>query len=365
MSKVFLREKKISKGRKSLYLDFYPPIMHPETRKPTRREHLKLYIYERPKTENEKEHNKETKMLGDAVRSQRQLDIQSGYYGFLSARNSRKNFIAFYNAFTETKRKTSKSNHESYVSIGQYVKAYAGENCTFAEVNEGFCRNFRQFLLDQETISNNTAAAYFDKFKYVIREAYTQKQLRENPAENIKSIKVEGTKREFLIIEELQKLSETPFHYDDLRRASLFAAMTGLRYCDIEKLIWKEIQNSDSEKLIIRFQQKKTKDHETIPLNDDAVALLGERAKDDEQVFKGLKYHQMKHLGEWVERAGIRRKITFHAFRHTFSFLHLFYGGDIYTLKDLLGHKNVKTTQVYAHLIDEKKREAVNKIKLR
>jgi hypothetical protein len=48
--KVFLREKKLSKGRRSLYLDFYPPIPHPETRKPTRREHLKLYIYEKPKS---------------------------------------------------------------------------------------------------------------------------------------------------------------------------------------------------------------------------------------------------------------------------------------------------------------------------
>ena len=73
-----------------MYLDFYPPIPHPETRKLTRREHLKLYIYERPKTETEKDHNKETKILGESIRSQRQLDVQSGYYGFLTARNSKK-----------------------------------------------------------------------------------------------------------------------------------------------------------------------------------------------------------------------------------------------------------------------------------
>lgn len=93
--KVFLREKKLTKGRRSLYLDFYPPIPHPETRKPTRREHLKLFIYEKPKAEIERDHNKETKNLGESLRSRRQLEIQSGYYGFLTSHNSKKSFTAF------------------------------------------------------------------------------------------------------------------------------------------------------------------------------------------------------------------------------------------------------------------------------
>ncbi len=364
MSKVFLREKKLSKGRRSLYLDFYPPITNPDTKKLTRREHLKLYIFERPKTEHEKEHNKATKLLGEAIRSQRQLDVQSGYYGFLSNRNNKKIFTTFFDAFTETKRKTSKSNYESYVSISKYVKAFAGEQCTFADVNENFCRNFREFLLNQESISTNTASAYFDKFKYVIREAYKQKFLKENPAENIRSIKLEDTKREFLTLEELQKLAETSFHYEDLRRACLFSALTGLRYSDIEKLIWKEIQK-DGDELFIRFQQKKTKDNETMPLSDEAIALIGRRGEDSEKVFKDLKYYQTKHLSDWLVKVGITRKITFHAFRHTFATLQLTLGTDIYTVSKLLGHKNLQTTQIYARVIDEKKREAVNKIKLK
>lgn len=94
--KVFLREKKMTKGRRSLSLDFYPPILNPEMRKPTRREHLKLHIYKKPKTETEKEHNKETKIICETLRSQRQLDIQSGYYGFLTARNSKKVLRLFF-----------------------------------------------------------------------------------------------------------------------------------------------------------------------------------------------------------------------------------------------------------------------------
>lgn len=57
MSKVFLREKKLLHGKKGLYLDFYPPIINPETGKPTRREHLKLNVYSRPVNQSEKGHN--------------------------------------------------------------------------------------------------------------------------------------------------------------------------------------------------------------------------------------------------------------------------------------------------------------------
>jgi len=363
--KVFLREKKLSNGRRGLYLDFYPPIPHPETRKPTRREHFKLYIYERPKTETERDHNKETKILGETIRSQRQLDIQSGYYGFLTARNSKKSFTAFFDAFIETKRtNTSKSNYENYVSIGKYVKSFARESCTFGNVDEHFCRKFKDFLLDQKRLSKNTAASYFDKFKYVIKEACKEKMLKENPTENIKSIKPEEPKREFLTLDELQALAETPFHYEDLRRACLFAALTGLRYSDVEKLTWSELQASGNENFFIRFRQKKTKENETLPLSAQAVALLGTRAGDSERIFKDLNYSQTKYISDWTKKAGITRRITFHAFRHTFATLQITFGTDIYTVSKLLGHKNLQTTQIYARVIDEKKREAVNKISL-
>jgi hypothetical protein len=71
-TKVSLRQKKISKGRKSLYLDFYPPILHPKTGKSTRREFLGLYIYEKPKTSIDKQHNSETLTIGESIRQKRE-----------------------------------------------------------------------------------------------------------------------------------------------------------------------------------------------------------------------------------------------------------------------------------------------------
>jgi len=63
-------------------------------------------------------------------------------------------------------------------------------------------------------------------------------------------------------------------------------------------------------------------------------------------------------------RAGITKDITFHCFRHTYATLQLSYGTDIYTVSKMLGHKELKTTQIYAKIIDQAKREAANKIKL-
>ena len=69
-------------------------------------------------------------------------------------------------------------------------------------------------------------------------------------------------------------------------------------------------------------------------------------------------------LKTWVAKAGINKNITFHCFRHTFATLQLSSGTDIYTVSKMLGHTNVKTTQVYAKVIDEKKNKAAEAIKL-
>lgn len=86
MIKVTLRKKPISNGRISLYLDYYPAIAHPDTGKPTRREFLGLYLFNRPKTQIDKDQNSETLQLAETVRSQRQIAAQNGAYGFLSKR---------------------------------------------------------------------------------------------------------------------------------------------------------------------------------------------------------------------------------------------------------------------------------------
>lgn len=365
MIKVFLREKKLKHGKLGLYLDFYPPIVHPDTNKQTRREHLRLYVYEKPKTEIERDHNKQTRMLGENIKARRQLEFQAGSYGFVPIKNKLKSFLKYFGKITEEKKKLSQSSYENWNSVYKYVEAFTKGECKFADLTPQFCERFKEFLLNSDRLSQNTASNYFDKFKVAVRQAFDDKWLPENPAYRIKSIEILDTQREFLTLEELQTLAKTPFVYEDLRRASLFSALTGLRFSDVEKLIWFEVQHSEEQGYYIRFKQKKTKGAETLPINEDAFSLLGERKPDHSKVFPDLEYWQCAFLPGWTKSAGISRKITFHCFRHTFATLQITLGTDIYTVSKLLGHKNLQTTQIYAKIIDEKKREAVNRIKLK
>jgi site-specific recombinase XerD len=70
-------------------------------------------------------------------------------------------------------------------------------------------------------------------------------------------------------------------------------------------------------------------------------------------------------LKVWLKEAGITKPITFHGFRHTYATLQIAAGTDIYTVSKMLTHKNVTTTQIYADLVSQKKRDTVNKIRLK
>ena len=139
-----------------------------------------------------------------------------------------------------------------------------------------------------------------------------------------------------------------------------------MRFSDISKLVWGEVQYSELEGYFLQFRQKKTKGVEVLPISEQAFKLLGERKEPTEQVFKGLIYsaYLNVHLKQWILRAGITKDITFHCFRHTFATLQLSHGTDIYTVSKMLGHRELKTTQIYAKIVDESKRKAADKIKL-
>lgn len=101
-------------------------------------------------------------------------------------------------------------------------------------------------------------------------------------------------------------------------------------------------------------------------MSEQAYKLCGERKDPNLLVFAGLPAPSWisKPLKRWIVAAGITRKITFHCFRHTYATLQLAHGTDIYTVSKMLGHTNVKTTQIYAKVIDKKKEKAANAIQI-
>jgi len=375
-TKVSLREKKISKGRKSLYLDFYPSIPHPVSGEPTRREFLGLYIFEKPRTPIDKKHNVETLNIGESIRQKRENILNKPeIYNQYEKEQLRlkelgeRSFIEYFQVLTNKRRA---SNYSNWVSALYYLKTYANDSLKFADINEQFMEGFKEFLLttkrkrSDKTLKRNSASSFFNKVKAALKQAFKDGILQSDVNAKIGSIKPEETRREHLSIEELNKLVKTPCSNDLMKRAALFSALTGLRFSDIKKMTWGELEYIDGQGYFLNFSQQKTKGVEYHPISDQAVSLLNEKGESSAKIFEGLKYSAFhnKQLFKWLGAAGITKDITFHNFRHTFATLQIFNGTDIYTVSKMLGHKNLKTTQIYAKIVDETKRIASDKIKL-
>lgn len=381
-TKVSLRQKKISKGRKSLYLDFYPPIPHPETGDPTRREFLGLYILEKPKTPIDKQHNIETLKIGESIRQKRENFLNKpeiyNQYEKEQLRLKELGEKCFIEYFTELANKRKASNHENWVSALNYLDSFTNGSLKFADLNQKFLENFKEYLLttkskrsNKTTLSQNSAVSYFNKVKAALKQAYKDGILQYDLNAKVKPIKAAETRREYLTLDELNKLVKTTCNDVLLKRAALFSALTGLRFSDIQKMTWSELEYINGQGYFLNFNQKKTKGVEVLPISEQAYSFTEgtENPKDmpqEKHVFEGLKYsaYHNKHLFQWIGAAGITKDITFHCFRHTFATLQLFNGTDIYTVSKMLGHKDLKTTLVYAKIVDEAKRTAANKIQL-
>lgn len=375
--KVKLRQKAISGNRQSLYLDFYPAIPHPETGEPTRREFLGLYLFDKAKNPIDKQHNKETLQLAEQIRQKKEnhLNKPEIYTGYEKEQlkikeQGEKNFVEYFKTLAD-KRKAS--NHDNWVSAYNYLETFTKGNLKFADLNEKFCNEFKEFLLttksnksSKTTLAQNSAVSYFNKLKATLKQAYKDGYLPSDLNAKIEPVKQAETRRNFLTIEELNSLVKTECNNPLLKRAALFSALTGLRFSDIKNLVWGEIHHSVENGYSIQFTQQKTKGVEVLPISEQAYSLLGEPKEPTDKVFEGLTYsaYENKHLYQWIGAAGITKDITFHCFRHTFATLQLSKGTDIYTVSKMLGHRELKTTQIYAKIIDQTKREAADKIKL-
>lgn len=381
--KITLREKKISNGRKSLYLDFYPAIPHPDNpNKETRREFLKLYVYDKPKTPIQKQDKKQTLQLAEQIRQKRYNELNKPeIYSEHEKEQLRVKELgerSFIEYFRKLMQKRKGSNQSNWRSALKYLESFTDGELKFKDINQTFADDFKEYLLTTKShtrknsnLSQNTAVSYFNKFKAALKQAFKDGILQTNINAKIDPIKPDETRREYLTLEELNKLVKTPCNNPLMKRAALFSALTGLRFSDIQKMKWDELKYIEGEGYFLDYTQKKTKGVEYYPISEQAYNFTegSENPNDmerDKKVFEGLKYsaYHNKDLFQWIGAAGITKDITFHSFRHTFATLQLFNGTDIYTVSKMLGHKDLKTTQIYAKIVDEKKREAANKIKL-
>lgn len=365
--KVHLRKKQLSNSNISLYLDFCLNGRR-------HYEFLKMYLT-KGNSPTERHNNQETMKLTESIRAKRQLELQSGIYGLVPDFKRKMDFLDYFESLTQ-KRKETDVDYVSWFSTLKHLKKFIGNNrITVSQIDERWLEDFKEYLIYKakktsgDPLSQNSAHHYFNRIKGCLKQAYRDKIIIDNPGERVDYIKQKETQREYLTAEELQKLAKTECRYEVLKKAFLFSSLTGLRWSDIQKLTWSEIHYSapKDEKdsgWSIHFKQKKTEGVEYHPISKQAKELLGNANEHNDKIFIGLKYSAYLNvaLARWVMAAGINKKITFHCGKHTNATLLLSNGVDIYTVSKLLHHRSLKTTQIYAKVIDQKKIDAVNSL---
>jgi len=128
-------------------------------------------------------------------------------------------------------------------------------------------------------------------------------------------IEYEDTLKESLTLQEIYKLYNTDCKIDVLKRACLFSCFTGLRFSDVNALTWEMVKEYADGSKYLDFLAVKTTKQNIVPINDDALHLMGRKGTG--KVFKGLFYYMtQKVMHEWLKAAKIKKHITFHCFSH-------------------------------------------------
>lgn len=365
---VYLRKRARSNGTVSLYLDICRDGKRTN-------EYLKLYLVPE-KTREDKLQNKETLRVAEAMRAKRIVEIQSRDFGVDRPAQEEAMFFEVMRRIIDRKDGTTKTSWQN--CLAHLLRYEPNERITFSEITPQWAWGFRDYLdntatqwaidarkrdVEPKPLSQGTKALMFQKFCSVFNIAIREGVIRHNPTIGVERFREPESSREFLTIEEIKKLRKTPPPNEHLAQAFFFSCLTGLRWSDIVKLKWREVQEWGSGTRIV-FSQQKTGGLEYLDLNSQAAAMLGRRGNPDGRVFPNLGPVQSARISiaAWVRSAGIDKHITFHCGRHTFAVMMLDLGVDLYTVSKLLGHKSIETTQVYAKILDKNKKAAVERI---
>ena len=249
------------------------------------------------------------------------------------------------------------------------------------EITPAFVKQFEEFLVYKVGNSHNTVTECIKMFGKMVNEIYSSNEIldeRDNPFNKIHLIRKQ-TERSYLSEDEINRImslhlkKNTPLWHS--RNLFFLECYTGLRIGDILSLRW---ENYDGHTLTLTMH--KTSKRISVPLTHKVVILL-ESYRDlfctpDKFIFPFLKIHDTSfalgkaicsatgivngHLKVLAHRCGIEKNLSSHTGRHSFATMLVTKGASIYDVKELLGHSDVKVTQIYARITEERKESAIS-----
>lgn len=369
---VRIRTKKLADGSESLYLDIY----HDGKRS---YEFLKMYLL--PEVNNKvKEQNRTTREAAETIKSQRIIEITNSKAGIKRKTGWQKLKLAdWLETFRINQEKKGIRNMTAIKSVIKVIKQYGRKEKTLmGDIDKNWAIGFIEWMKNtykvnagdenEKTLSDNSIRSYISLLSNALNSAVRNDMLAENPFNRLSSderVKKPESTREYLTTNEVKLMIKTDCKNTVVKNAFLFSCFTGLRFSDIIRLTYKDIINNEGN-FLLSIVMRKTSKPIYIPLSKNALKWLPERKdKDiDDLVFAEIPFNAETNrvVKEWAKKAGIKKTVTYHISRHTFGTMMLTAGADLYTVSKLMGHAEVRTTQIYAKIIDSKKIEAAKMV---
>lgn len=258
----------------------------------------------------------------------------------------------------------SKATYQKYEVTRKHLKSFIKEkynlsDISFKEINYQFLTDFEVYLLTSCGCNPNTTAKFMQFFKRIVIIAKNNGWIKADPFANYK-IRIKKVDRGYLHQAEVEAIMAKKFstkRLEQVRDIFVFSCFCGLAYIDVKNLRKENIRTSFDGNLWIIGKREKTDVSFSIPLLDVPKRILEkyEGSLPDNRILPVPSNQKMNaYLKEIGALCEIDKELSFHLARHTFATLTLSKGVSIESVSKMLGHTNIRTTQIYARITDSK-----------
>ena len=309
--------------------------------------------------------------------------IKNMYLGIREQENTLQSLMEYHNV--HMKEVLAYGTMKNYYTTVKYLKEFLlkqfkKSDVYLSELDYQFITQFEYFLRTYEPVdhhkgmSNNGVMKHLERFRKMVRLGVKLGWLDKDPFELFK-LKMHKVERGFLTSEELSKIEKKDFSVERIQYVKdlfVFACYTGMAYIDVMQLTPNNIVKGSDGNRWIDTEREKTLTPVKVPILPKAAAII-EKYKDDPRaisqgtLFPVISNQKLNsYLKEVADLCGIKKHLTFHLARHTFATsVTLSNGVPIETVSKMLGHTTIRTTQIYAKVIEQKVSQDMANLQIR
>jgi site-specific recombinase XerD len=260
-----------------------------------------------------------------------------------------------------------RQSKSSQAYLHEYLLSLGMRDIAFEDITEDFGWGYKLYLKTKGCGAShiNHCLTWLNRLIYI---AVDREIIRFNPLADVSYEKKPDNKLKHISRAELQRIMEQPMpekRQELTRRIFIFSAFTGLSYVDVKRLYPSHIGTTAEGRRYIRINRKKTDVESFVPLHPVAEQILSlhNTTNDEEPVFPLPNRDSLWYcIHEIGILAGVKENLSYHASRHSFGTLALSAGVPIESISKMMGHTNIKTTQGYARVTDDKISEDMDKL---